>query len=59
MVEIKEKERAIIEFTCIPDVSIEDAQKLYEQFGFHTPENPKHHMEIKNLSIYKSKDLLG
>jgi hypothetical protein len=30
MVEIKEKERAIIEFTCIPDVSIEKAQKLYD-----------------------------
>ncbi|UCF08407.1 MAG: hypothetical protein JSW28_01590 [Thermoplasmata archaeon] len=30
MVEIKEKEKAIIEFTCIPGVDIERAQKLYE-----------------------------
>ena len=33
MVEIKEKERAIIEFTCIPEVSIEKAGQLYE-LGF-------------------------
>jgi hypothetical protein len=33
MAEIKERERAIIEFTCIPDVNIETAQKLYE-IGF-------------------------
>jgi hypothetical protein len=30
----KEKERAIIEFTCIPDVGIQTAEKLYE-VGFH------------------------
>jgi hypothetical protein len=33
MVEIKEKERAIIEFTCIPEVTIEKAGQLYE-LGF-------------------------
>ena len=33
MVKIKEKERAIIEFTCIPNVSIEKAQELYD-IGF-------------------------
>jgi hypothetical protein len=33
MVKIQEKERAIIEFTCIPEVSIEKAQKLYD-IGF-------------------------
>jgi len=33
MVEIKEKERAIIEFTCIPEVTIEKAGKLYD-LGF-------------------------
>jgi hypothetical protein len=33
MVEIKDKERAVIEFTCIPDISIEKAQELYE-IGF-------------------------
>ncbi len=32
-----------------------DAQDLYRQFGFTTPENPEHHMEIKNLDIYKKK----
>jgi hypothetical protein len=32
--ETKNKERAIIEFTCIPDVSIEDAQKIYD-VGFN------------------------
>jgi hypothetical protein len=34
MVEIKEKERSIIEFTCIPEVSIEQARQLYEM-GFN------------------------
>ncbi|UCE73946.1 MAG: hypothetical protein JSV56_13150 [Methanomassiliicoccales archaeon] len=33
MVEIKESERAVIEFTCIPDLSLEKAQKLYD-IGF-------------------------
>lgn len=33
MVEIKEKERAIIEFTCIPEVTIEKAGQLHE-LGF-------------------------
>lgn len=33
MVETKERERAIIEFTCIPEVSIEKAGKLYD-LGF-------------------------
>jgi hypothetical protein len=30
MVKMNEKERAIIEFTCIPDINIEKAQKLYD-----------------------------
>jgi hypothetical protein len=34
LLEIKKRERAIIEFTCIPDVSIEDAQKIYD-IGFN------------------------
>lgn len=33
MVEIKDKERAIIEFTCIPEVNIEKAQHVYD-IGF-------------------------
>jgi hypothetical protein len=33
MVEIKEKDRAIIEFTCIPEVTIEKAGQLYD-LGF-------------------------
>lgn len=32
-----------------------DAQKFYKQFGFRTPESSEHHMEIKNLNIYKTK----
>lgn len=44
MVEIKDKERAIIEFTCIPDVSIEKAQKLYD-IGF------RHLKELLNFTL--------
>jgi hypothetical protein len=30
MVKIKEKERAIIEFTCIPEINLEKAEKIYD-----------------------------
>ncbi len=30
-----------------------DAQGLYKQFGFHTPDNPQDHMQIKKMNIYK------
>ncbi len=38
MVEIKEKERAIIEFTCIPEVTIEKAGQLYDLGFVHLAE---------------------
>lgn len=44
MVEIKEKERAEIELTCIPDVSIEKALELYE-IGF------KHLSELLEFTL--------
>ena len=55
MVKVKEKERAIIEFTCIPDVDIEKAQKLYE-IGF------THLRELLGFTLdeeAKSKGLVG
>ncbi len=30
-----------------------DAQDLYKKFGFDNPDELEHHMEIKNLNIYK------
>jgi len=54
MVKIKEKERAIIEFTCIPEVSIEKAKKLYN-VGF------KHLKELLDFTLddeAKSKGLV-
>ncbi len=44
MAEIKEKERAIIELTCIPEVNIQKAQKLYE-IGF------KHLRELLEFTL--------
>ena len=31
-----------------------DAQNLYKKFGFNTPANPEHHMELRNPGIYKN-----
>ncbi len=44
MVKVKDKERAIIEFTCIPDIDIETAEKLYD-IGF------KHLRELLEFSL--------
>lgn len=52
MAEIKEKERAIIEFTCIPEVDIEKAQKLYE-IGF------KHLRELLEYTLDKEAKAKG
>ena len=46
MVVIKDKERAIIEFTCIPEVNIETAQKLFD-VGF------RHLRELLEYSLDK------
>lgn len=50
--EIKEKDRAIIEFTCIPDVSIEKAQKLFD-IGF------KHLRELLEFTLDKEAKAKG
>ena len=52
MVELKEKDRAIIEFTCIPDVSIEKAQQLYD-IGF------THLYEFLNFTLDKDAKAKG
>jgi hypothetical protein len=52
MVKIKEKERAIIEFTCIPEVNIEKAEKLYD-IGF------KHLRELLDFSLDKDAKAKG
>jgi hypothetical protein len=52
MVKIKDKERAIIEFTCIPDVGIEKAEKLYDM-GF------KHLRELLEFSLDEEAKVRG
>jgi hypothetical protein len=52
MVKIKDKERAIIEFTCIPDVGIEKAEKLYD-IGF------KHLRELLEFSLDEEAKVRG
>ncbi|UCE36680.1 MAG: hypothetical protein JSW00_14350 [Thermoplasmata archaeon] len=52
MVKIKEKERAIIEFTCIPEVTIEKAQELYD-IGF------KHLRELLEFSLDEEAKVRG
>jgi hypothetical protein len=52
MVKIKDKERAIIEFTCIPDVGIEKAEKLYDM-GF------KHLRELLEFSLDQEAKVRG
>jgi nucleotidyltransferase/DNA polymerase involved in DNA repair len=52
MVKIKDKERAIIEITCIPDVGIEKAEKLYDM-GF------KHLRELLEFSLDEEAKVRG